>query len=142
MKIEMTLDKQIKLVAFYIISLFFVFLLSRNYYQTKNIPLDEVQIKLEQELHTAQSKMNDIEKRNEELILMNNKLDILNKELKTENDCMKEDLDNIRYITDSIKVKINALDVSSENSVTVIKNLRENQNLFKEYFNSIAVIAK
>lgn len=142
MSIEITLEKQIKLIAFYIISLFFVFIISRNYYLTKEISNNEVQIKLEEELNIAKSKMNDIEKRNEELIKLNDELDILNKELQIENDGMKEDLDNIKYITDSVKIKLNALDTSSDNSITVIKNLKENQNIFRDYFSSIALITK
>ena len=134
------MDKKTKiiiLIVFYIISLIDMFLLGKNITIKK---YKDSKIKIEEDLNKANSKISDIEKRNDELLELNNKQQKINSELKTENMAMKKDLENIKSVTTSTKEKLDEVEQTANESTSTIQKLRNNNSILREYFQSTCEI--
>ena len=134
------MDKKTKiiiLIAFYIISLIDVFLLSKNITINK---YKDSKIKIEEDLNKANSKISDIEQRNDELLKFNDKQQKINNELKAENDAMKKDLEKIKSTAQSTKEKLDEVENSTDKTISIIQKLRNNNSILREYFQSTCEI--
>jgi len=129
--------KNIILVSIYVVSLILVAFLVKNITMKK---CKDSEIKLEEDLNNVQSKMTDVEKRNDELLELNNKQQKINDELKIENNAMKEDLGNIKSTAKSTKEKLNELEQSANETTSTIQKLRNNNSILREYFQSTCEI--
>ena len=129
--------KNIILVSIYVVSLIVAFFFGKNITMKK---CKDSQIKLEEDLNKATSKMTDIEKRNDDLLELNDRQQKINDELKTENNAMKEDLGNIKSTAKSTKEKLNELEQSVNETTSTIQKLRNNNSILREYFQSTCEI--
>ena len=127
----------ISVVSLIVVSLIVGFFIGRNFTLKK---CKESEIKLEEDLNKANSKMSDVEKRNDELLKLNNKQQKINDELKTENNAMKEDLGNIKSTAKSTKEKLNELEQSANETTSTTQKLRNNNSILREYFQSTCEI--
>lgn len=99
-------------------------------------------IKLEEDLHKAQSKIFDIEKTNDKLLQLNNEQQKIINKLKVENEMIIFDLNNIKSITNEIKIKLEQVTLSINSSTSIIKQLKENQKIFQDYIMSVSEITE
>ena len=129
--------KNIILASIYVVSLIVAFFFGKNITMKK---CKDSQIKLEEDLNKATSKMTDIEKRNDELLELNDKQQKINDELKTENMAMKKDLENIKSVTTSTKEKLDELEQTTNQSASTIQKLRNNNSVLREHFQSTCEI--
>ena len=120
-----------------VVSLIVGFFIGRNFTLKK---CKESEIKLEEDLNKATSKMSDIEKRNDELLELNDRQQKINDELKIENNAMKEDLGNIKSTAKSTKEKLNELEQSVNETTSTTQKLRINNSILREYFQSTCEI--
>ena len=100
------------------------------------------QTKLDEYISETNSKMNAIQQQNEELLKLNNEQERINTELRQENELMKSDLNNIKSSTNSTKEKLYEIEKSTTESTSIITQLKENQKIFREYFENISDIIK
>lgn len=100
------------------------------------------QTKLDEYISETNNKMNVIQQQNEELLKLNNEQERINTELRQENELMKLDLNNIKSSTNSTKEKLYEIEKSTNNSTSIITQLKENQKIFREYFENISDIIK
>ena len=94
--------------------------------------------KIEIDLQNATEKLTEVNKKYDELIALNDNIKHVNAELLKENESMKSDLNNIKEVTDYTMYKLTKIDNSTQDSSTIIKNLKENQKLFREYIQSVS----
>jgi hypothetical protein len=128
------MNRKTKIIIFssiYIISFIFAFFLGKNITMKK---CKDSQIKIEEDLQNALSKASVIEKRNNKLLELNDKQCKINEELKNENIAMKSDLNNIKSIQTSTKEKLGELEKSADESTSIIKLLRDNNSILRQYF--------
>ena len=100
------------------------------------------QTKLDKYISETNNKMNAIQQQNEELLKLNNEQERINTELRQENELMKSDLNNIKSSTNSTKEKLYEVEKSTTESTSIITQLKENQKIFREYFENISDIIK
>lgn len=100
------------------------------------------QTKLDEYISETNNKMNAIQQQNEELLKLNNEQERINTELRQENELMKSDLNNIKSSTNSAKEKLYEVEKSTNDSTSIITQLKENQKIFREYFENISDIIK
>lgn len=139
MKLELNLKKILIVLTIYMISIIISFTIGRN---IKIKSLNESQIKLEQDLKDMESKINDIQNRNDELLNLNNKQQKINDELKKENLAMKSDLNSIKDLTKSTEQKLNEIETNTSNVSEMIKILKENQKIFRNYIETVSQITE
>lgn len=121
----------------YMISIIIAFTIGRN---IKLKSWKDSQTKLEQDLNEAKSKMNDIEIRNQELLELNDRQQKINDELKEENELMKSDINSIKTLTKSTEQKLNEVNINTDNISEMIKALKENQKIFRNYIETVSQI--
>lgn len=126
-----TKTKIIILVLIYVVSIIITFFLSENITMKK---CKDSQVKIEEDLNKALSKMSDVEKRNDELLELNDKQQKINDELKNENIAMKSDLNDIKLVQTSTKEKLGEIEKSADESTSTIKLLRDNNSILRQYF--------
>ena len=139
MTLELNLKKTLIVLTIYMISIIIAFTIGRN---IKIKLLNESQIKLEQDLKNIQSKINDIQNSNDELLNLNNEQQKINDELKKENLAMKSDLNSIKDLTKSTEQKLNEIETSTSNVSEMIKILKENQKIFRNYIETVSQITE
>lgn len=139
MTLELNLKKILIVLTIYMISITIAFIIGRN---IKIKSLNESQIKLEQDLKDMQSKINDIQNRNDELLNLNNEQQKINDELKKENLAMKSDLNSIKDLTKSTERKLNEIETNTSNVSEMIKILKENQKIFRNYIETVSQITE
>lgn len=100
------------------------------------------QTKLDEYISETNTKMNAIQQQNEKLLKLNNEQERINTELRQENELMKSDLNNIKSSTNSAKEKLYEVEKSTTDSTSIITQLKENQKIFREYFENISDIIK
>lgn len=130
------MSKKIKNIIFasiYVVSLIVVAFLVKNITMKK---CKDTEIKLEEDLNNVNSKMTDVEKRNNELLELNDKQQKINDELKTENNAMKEDLGNIKSSAKLTKEKLDKIEQCMDETTSTIQTLRNNNAILREYFQS------
>ena len=98
------------------------------------------QTKLDEYISETNTKMNAIQQQNEKLLKLNNEQERINTELRQENELMKSDLNNIKSSTNSAKEKLYEVEKSTTDSTSIITQLKENQKIFREYFENISDI--
>lgn len=129
----MKIDKTkfvIILISIYFVSVICAYFIGKN---SEFKSLNDSNDKLEKELKEANTKLNNAEKRNDELLIINENQKLLCDKLKFENEQMKNDLNSIKEITEITENKLEQLGNSTSNVNNVIKELKENQKIFKEY---------
>ena len=100
------------------------------------------QTKLDEYISETNTKMNAIQQQNEKLLKLNNEQERINTEIRQENELMKSDLNNIKSSTNSAKEKLYEVEKSTTDSTSIITQLKENQKIFREYFENISDIIK
>lgn len=125
-------------LSIYIVSTIIAFVIGRN----MKINTYSDTSKIEFDLQNAETKLTEVNKRNVELEELVTSLKRTNAELLKENESMKSDLNNIKESTEHTLYKLSKLDNSVQDSSSVIKNLKENQKLFREYIQSVSDVTK
>lgn len=128
------LKKILITLGIYIVSTVIAFVIGRN----MKINTFSDTSKIEIDLQNATEKLEKVNKKYDELVALNDNIKHVNAELLKENESMKSDLNNIKETTDYTMYKLTKIDNSTQDSSTIIKNLKENQKLFREYIQSVS----
>ena len=139
MTINFTWKKILIFSIIFIVLLFVSFFIGRT---LKIKSLKDSQIKLEQDLEIAISKISELEKRNNELLELNDTQKKLVEELKNENEKMKNDINSIKEIKKNTKQKLNKVSTDIDNTSNMIKTLKENQAIFRIYIENVSKITE
>ena len=95
---------------------------------------------LQNDLKIANDKLNNVEKRNEELIQLNEEQKVIINELGLENQNSTKHIESIKEINSSTKEKLNNLESSVDSTMSSINKLKENNKILKDYFNSVLCV--
>lgn len=95
---------------------------------------------LQNDLKTATDKLTDIEKRNEELTQLTEKQESIINNLEIENQNSTKNIQSIKEINSSTAEKLNKLESSAESAINSLNKLKENNQILREYYNSIISI--
>lgn len=97
---------------------------------------------LQNDLKTTTDKLTNIEKRNEELIQLTEKQESIINNLEVENQNSAKNIQSIKEINLSTAEKLNKLESSDESAINSLNKLKENNQILREYYNSITSVVE
>ena len=127
------MKKKIIYISIFIISILLAFLFGKLSFKKDTS-------QLQNDLKTATDKLTDIEKRNKELIQLTEKQESIINNLEIENQNSAKNIQSIKEINSLTAEKLNKLESSAESAINSLNKLKENNQILREYYNSIISI--
>jgi DNA repair exonuclease SbcCD ATPase subunit len=129
------MKKKIIYISIFIISILLAFLFGK-------LSSKKDTSQLQNDLKTATDKLTDIEKRNEELIQLTEKQESIINNLEVENQNSTKNIQSIKEINSSTAEKLNKFESSAESTINSLNKLKENNQILREYYNSITSVVE
>ena len=129
------MKKKIIYISIFIISILLAFLFGK-------LSSKKDTSQLQNDLKTATDKLIDIEKRNEELTQLTEKQESIINNLEVENQNSAKNIQSIKEINSSTAEKLNKFESSAESTINSLNKLKENNQILREYYNSITSIVE
>ena len=129
------MKKKIIYISIVIVSMLFSFFLEKYLSSRTNK-------ELENDLKIATDKLANVEKRNEELVQLSEQQKTIIETLEIENQNSTENIRVIKEINISTAEKLNDLESSANSTMSSLNKLKENNQILREYFNSILSVTE